>query len=392
MSTNRVDSTAPFPQATQAGQAKARRKQDQANTASGQLVVVAARWILVLAGLFLTLWNPDPLPSLRFQVGILLLLAVTNFFLHAQLLMRRPTLQPVMVAASVFDIITITLLIATQGGFASNIYIFYFPALLAISVAFPLAVTALYGSSIIGFYTLISLVSGMSMAEDVQILVVRLLMLVAVAFCGVLYQHVEAGRRQAAMWARQGLTFTAKQEAAEDVFFGQIVLIWARWFVILAGGIFALWSANSVSQLSIAILLIVTMMAVNFFVHGRYLMEQPVNQILLITLSFADLAAITLLLLAWPGQIGLHSFLFVLYYPILLAFAFVFEPDFATIYTLCALIAYTFACLFADPTFARSSSDVELLVMRLITLAAMGGLGTYYWRIQRNRRRVFGNP
>ena len=29
-----------------------------------------------------------------------------------------------------------------------------------------------------------------------------------------------------------------EQEAAEDVFFGQSVIIWARWFVILAGALF----------------------------------------------------------------------------------------------------------------------------------------------------------
>ena len=28
---------------------------------------------------------------------------------------------------------------------------------------------------------------------------------------------------------------TKAQEAAEDIFFGQIAIIWARWFIILAG-------------------------------------------------------------------------------------------------------------------------------------------------------------
>ncbi len=181
--------------------------------------------------------------------------------------------------------------------------------------------------------------------------------------------------------------FTPQQEAAEDIFFGQIVLIWARWFVILAGGIFALWSASSIGQLSGAIVLIVMMMGINFFVHGRYLMEQPVNQTLLIVLSFLDLSLITLILLVWPGQNGLNSFLFVLYYPILTAFAFVFQPRFAALYTLAALAAYTIACFVADTAIFTSSAKMELLVMRAITLAAMGGLGAYYWRMQREQRR-----
>lgn len=181
--------------------------------------------------------------------------------------------------------------------------------------------------------------------------------------------------------------FTPQQEAAEDIFFGQIVLIWARWFVILAGGIFALWSANSIGQLIVAILLIVVMMGVNFFVHGRYLMEQPINQTLLVVLSFVDLTIITLILLVWPGQNGLDSFLFVLYYPILTAFAFVFQPRLAALFTVATLGAYTLVCLVADPTILTSSASMELLVMRSITLAAMGGLGAYYWRIQRAQRR-----
>lgn len=184
--------------------------------------------------------------------------------------------------------------------------------------------------------------------------------------------------------------FTPEQEAAEDIFFGQIVLIWARWFVILAGGVFALWSANSIGQLSAAILLIVMMMGINFFVHGRYLMEQPANQKLLIVLSFADLFLITLIMIVWPGQGGLNSSLFILYYPILTAFAFVFQPRLAALFTVVTLGAYALVCLVANPAILTSSRNMELLVMRSITLAAMGGLGAYYWRIQRaQRRRLF---
>lgn len=181
-------------------------------------------------------------------------------------------------------------------------------------------------------------------------------------------------------------TITRKQEAAEDIFFGQIVLIWARWFVILGAGIYALWTASTVTQLTIAILFIAVMMGINFFVHGRYLMERPINQYLLMALSFVDAAVITLILMAWPGQKGLASFLFVLYYPMLTAFAFVFGPEFTAVYTILTLTAYIIACLIGGPDFVADPSRVELLIMRLITLASMGGLGTYYWRIQRERR------
>jgi len=182
------------------------------SVADGQMVVVAARWILVLAGLFLVLWNPEPLGEVRFQVGVLLLLAVANFFLQAQLLMRRPTLEPVMIGASAFDLLVITLLILTQGGFHSNIYIFYFPALLAISVAFIPSVTALFTGAVIALYSLIALVGGMMfLGSDAQLFIMRVLMFTAVAFCGGLYRHIELTQQRAAQQAQQELMTELRQ-------------------------------------------------------------------------------------------------------------------------------------------------------------------------------------
>lgn len=181
---------------------------------------------------------------------------------------------------------------------------------------------------------------------------------------------------------------TQAQEAAEDLFFGQAVIIWARWFVILAGAILALWTASDVSEFTGSILLIVALMAINFFVHGRYLMERPANRGLLALLSLVDLLIITLIVLAWQGQVGLDSPFFIFYYPILLGFAFVFSPSFTITYSLIALVAYSAAVFVTDPGVLLDSPAMEVMATRLLTLAATGGLGTYYWRIQRDRRRL----
>ena len=183
-----------------------------------------------------------------------------------------------------------------------------------------------------------------------------------------------------------------QQEAAEDIFFGQLVIIWARWFVILTGAILALWAASSISELTVASILIVALMAVNFFVHGRYMMERPINRTLTGLVSLIDLTIITLIVLAWRGQTGLDSPFFIFYYPVLAAFAFVFTPGFTLVYMVLALISYAGATFVSDPAALLQFQDLELLITRLITLAAMGGLGTYYWRIQRNRRRLAKNP
>src|SRR5262245_43492587 len=87
-----ADSTPrPFHTATAAPRPPARVR-DPEVSASGQLVIVTARWVLVLAGLLLALWSPGPIGQIRLHVLTLLILAVGNFYLHAQLLMRRPTI------------------------------------------------------------------------------------------------------------------------------------------------------------------------------------------------------------------------------------------------------------------------------------------------------------
>ena len=178
------------------------------------------------------------------------------------------------------------------------------------------------------------------------------------------------------------------QEAAEDVFFGQVVMIFARWFVILGGVILMLWSATTVQELSSTVPFVVALMAMNFFVHGRYLLERPANRTLLIALSFLDLAIITGIISIWKGQVGLRSEFFVFYYPVLAAFAFVFPPKLSLAFAAAALGAYTAVVFLSDPALAYRPVDLEVFAVRLITMATMTFLGTYYWRVQRNRRRA----
>jgi hypothetical protein len=371
-----------------APQAAPKRRPDTHDTevpADGQSVIVTARWVLVLSGLILALWNPGPIAQIRLHVLALLLLAVGNFYLHAQLLTRRPAVSAVAYGASAADIMVISLLIASQGGFASPLYIFYFPALLAFSVAFPTSRTVGFASAVVGLYACVSLFTATS-ESDIQSIILRLLMLVAVAVAGNMYRRIEDNRRSAIANTLSAARSPA-QAAAEDIFFGQVVIIWARWFIILTGALLTLWTASSVAEITINTLLIVVLMAMNFFLHGRYLMERPANRSLLVAISLIDLVVITAIVTVWQGQVGLASQFFVFYYPVVLAFAFVLPPRLTVVYTALALAAYAAVCLLVGEGFAGSAADYKLLTMRLITLASMGGLGTYYWRIQRARRR-----
>lgn len=181
----------------------------------GQHVVVAARWILVGAGLLLALWNPEAMPELRVQIALILGLAMANFFLHSRLLMGKPVPPVVAYAATAIDIAVISVLVIADGGLASGLYVFYFPALLALSVAFRTEVTAVFAASAVGLYALLGS-PGVVVAEDGAALVTRMLMLAAVAVCGNVYWRVERDRRNSAARERE-VTNERVQEAAEAV-------------------------------------------------------------------------------------------------------------------------------------------------------------------------------
>ena len=187
-------------------------------------------------------------------------------------------------------------------------------------------------------------------------------------------------------------TRSTLHEASEDIFFGQEVIIWARWFVVVAMTILALWSSENLQQMVIGIALVVPLIALNFFIHGRYLMEKPANKLLLIILGVIDATVITAVIAFWPGARGLFSQFYVFYYPIVLAFAFVFPVRSSAVYTVFVLILYSAVCVFMSPEFLQDTVEIERLVIRLVTIGATGMLGAYYYRIQRNRRRKMFVP
>lgn len=176
-------------------------------------------------------------------------------------------------------------------------------------------------------------------------------------------------------------------EAKEDLFYGQLVIIVARWFLIFAGVLLALWSANNVSAITLPIAGMIVLMAMNFYLHARYLMKQPINGGLVYLSSVVDCAIITAIVAFWSqGQgTGLASPFFVFYYGTLLAFALVFPPRVTLSHTLMVLTLYL-AVVLVISGFGDLDAQKALLE-RLVTLGTTAGLGAYFWRIQRGRRR-----
>ena len=193
----------------------------------------------------------------------------------------------------------------------------------------------------------------------------------------------------------QAVRALEEQEAQENLFFGQAAIIWARWFLILAGGILVLWNADDLTKLTLGIMPIALLMAMNFYLHGRYLMERPVGARLILLTSLLDVVVITLLVLfGEPGDRGpLFSQFFVFYYPMVLAFALVMPRKIEVSYTVLACVVYGLAALVSIASHdiggisagVEAQGELKLLIMRIVTIAAMGGLGNYYFRIVRRR-------
>jgi len=188
-------------------------------------------------------------------------------------------------------------------------------------------------------------------------------------------------------------TLTANQEDREDLFYGQVVVILARWFLILAGVVLALWTATSVEAVVLPIGFMIVLMGMNFYLHGRYLMRQPVQAPLVYLSSAVDLIVITLIVVFWTqGRgTGLASPFFVFYYPALLAFALIFPLAMTLLFTAAAVWLYTVVSL-GDPwrwLGLLDSADTQVLVARLISLVAVAVVANYYARVEAERRDAY---
>lgn len=160
----------------------------------GQIVFVVGRWVLVLVMLLMAILDTGKtLMRLRLEILALLALTVFNFYLFTQALQRKGTLQIITYIASLADLIAITIIVK-NGGYFSPYYVFYYPALLVISVTFPPFMLLIFTEAVMVMYTLIAFTQQFWI-DSVPILGLRLLMMVAVVVCGRYYWEIEKARR-----------------------------------------------------------------------------------------------------------------------------------------------------------------------------------------------------
>jgi|GEM_PF-911221 len=344
----------------------------------GHSVIIAARWMLVAVALMLVLYRPQSVTDLTIGVLAILGIAVINFWLHTRPLTNRPTEPSWAYLASAADISVISALMLLHGSVSGNTYAFYYPAVVGYSLVFPSTVSVLLSGAMLGFIYL----TGVSDGLDERVLVARLLTLAATAFIGWRYRRVEEQRRERRAEASsvRGIygTESARIEAQEDIFHGQIACIMARWCVIVGSIFIALYQARDVAAMEKSLIPLLILVAANFFLQARYMMNLPANALLLQIGSVIDIAVITALVMA-----GNPDF-YVFYYPVALAYALVFVRRLTLIFTAVLGIGYAMVAVFFNPSI-HFNGDEKTLMLRLVTLVGTSLLATMYWRIQRAR-------
>ena len=345
----------------------------------GTSVIIAARWLLVAAGLAFVLYRPHSTAELAIGVLSILGVAVTNFWLQMRPLRNRP-IEPLWAyLASGADLAVISGLIVVQGDPSSKTFVFYYPAIVAYSLVFPGNVTRILTGGILGF--LIYLSRTGDVAE--MTLVTRFLTLAAMAFIGWRYRGVEerrVARRSEVAGSRIMYTGdSSRLQAQEDIYYGQIVCAAARWFVIGGALALTLVQADTVASMEGRLIPLILLISANFYLHARYIMGLPANAMLLKVGSAVDLAVITAVIL------GGNPEYFIFYYPVVFAFALVFARRIALIFTAILAVAYGSVCFLLPPGI-RFDGDEETLAIRLVTLVATAMLGAMYWRVQRTRK------
>ncbi len=194
----------------------------------GQMVIIIARFILIVATLILIMVDAkftktvSPIVT-RVEIMTVLLLAVSNFYLVSQVLTKRKTHDIVLYGMSMADLMVITLAVMMQGGFASGTYIFYFPAMLMFALAFPALELYLFLGGTMSIYAFISMVSMATMnnveaVDGLETLFIRLLMLAAIAVCGNHFAQLERNRRSVILSNH----FAAQQQASQPEQMAQV--------------------------------------------------------------------------------------------------------------------------------------------------------------------------
>ena len=172
-----------------------------------QRIAVVVRWFVLFAWLFLINYRPQVGTTLVIRDAMGIGLAVLNGYVHWRILKGRPITRRYVLALSVMDLAVITAGIGMTTRFGNTFFVFYYPALLGLSLVFSsrrLSFTIVTLVAIAYVAISITLEPGVSYAEkDERTLVVRVVSMFAVVAAGNLMTRIERTRCREAVEAER---------------------------------------------------------------------------------------------------------------------------------------------------------------------------------------------
>ena len=170
---------------------------------NSQGVAVVVRWFVLASWLVLLNYRPDDVVDKLLTLNLLAIpLIAMNGYVSWRLRTGRTVSAIDVYALSLLDIALVTTALGLVGGFANTFFVFYYPVLVGISLAFQRRrVVFGLGAIAVGGYVFVSLFTGAGVdieAGQDQVLAARVVTMIGVMFASNLITRIErAGRRAA---------------------------------------------------------------------------------------------------------------------------------------------------------------------------------------------------
>ena len=172
-----------------------------------QRIAVVVRWFLLVAWLFLINYRSEYNLTLVILNSMGGALAVLNAYVHWRIWVGRPITKGYVFALSLMDLAIITAGIGVTTRFGNTFFVFYYPALLGLSLVFSsrrLSFTIVSLVAIAYAAMSITLEPGVSYAAgEERVLVVRIASMFAVVAAANLMTRIEKNRRREAVDAER---------------------------------------------------------------------------------------------------------------------------------------------------------------------------------------------
>ena len=184
-------------------------------------ILVVARWVLIATGTVVLFLRPEASAGDRAGISVVLAAAAgLNVWLHWWLRAGRPMPLLLPLGAGLLDLIVVTIAMAVIDGFDNPNFLFYFPAVLALTLVFPGWRSAGVVGAVLLAYVLISVFTydafdGGSRV-DVKDLMLRVVTIAATVVMANMVVTIERARRIRAV-ARERAAAVERDRVAEEI-------------------------------------------------------------------------------------------------------------------------------------------------------------------------------